>query len=155
MRLPGGIQMDIRKQRGEGGQASMEFLFMSLFVMMLIIIFIEIIMLFYAYNVVADGAKEGVRYAITHGTMSVSPATDTTIKTAVTNYADASGQAVSGDITISWSNPLGVNGGATCSTPGVPGCQIQVAVSHQYRPFFGLGWPTVNLNAAAAGTVTY
>src|SRR5919198_4889123 len=100
MRLPGGIQMDIRKQREEGGQASMEFLFMSLFIMMLIIIFIEIIMLFYAYNVVADGAKEGVRYAITHGTMSASPATDTTIKTAVTNYADASGQSVSGDITI-------------------------------------------------------
>jgi hypothetical protein len=30
---------------------------------------------------------------------------------------------------------------------------VQVVVTYPYHPFFGLGWPTVNVNAAAQGRI--
>jgi hypothetical protein len=37
-----------------------------------------------------------------------------------------------------------------CSAPG---CLVRVIVRHTYRPFFGLGWPSFNLYAAADGRI--
>jgi Flp pilus assembly protein TadG len=143
---------------GQRGQSMLEFLFMALFIMLFIIGFMELIFLLYAYNVVADGAKEGVRYAIVHGTLSTNcmgPSTgcDSTaakVKSAVTDYANHSGQTVkTSEITVTYSDP---KGGAACSNPG---CEVQISIAHQYRPLFGLGWPTVMLHAAARGTLTF
>ena len=147
-----------------GGQAAVEFMLVIIFVMMFFIGFLEIILLIQAYSVLADSAKEGVRYATVHGTLSkkcngpgdpsnVSLTCDNTnagVKTTVTNYADHSGQkVVSGDITVSYSN---LGGGIACSKPG---CGVHVNVSHTYRSFFGLGWPQVTLQAASQGVVTF
>jgi Flp pilus assembly protein TadG len=144
------------RRSNESGQTMLEFLMMVLFIMLLFVGFIELMLLLYAYNVVADGAKEGVRYAITHGSLSASPNGPTNNPTgvinAITSYANASGQAITGDITVTYSDPLGINKGKPCNAPG---CQVDVDVAHNYRPFFGLGWPTVILHAAARGTVTY
>lgn len=147
----------------ERGQAAVEFTLTVVFLMLLVIGFLEIILLMQAYSVLADSAKEGVRFAIVHGTLSTTcngpgdPAnpklacltTAAGVKTAVTNYADHSGQNVTaGDVTVNYSP----DGGTKCSAPG---CQVQVLVAHQYRAFFGLGWPKVKLNAAAEGVVTF
>jgi hypothetical protein len=154
----------IRVRKRELGQASIEFLLTALWVMVMILGFIEIIMLFYAYSVVADSAKEGVRYAIVHGSLSnncngpgdpLNPsiacdATEAGVVSAVTSYGNHSGQTLAtGEITITYANP---GGGAACSAPG---CGVHVAIAHPYRPLFGIDWFTVSLNAAAQGTVTF
>jgi hypothetical protein len=151
-------------RKHQSGQAAVEFLLTVILVMLLILAFVELIMMLFAYNVVADAAKEGVRFAIVHGTLSNScngpgdplngsltcDASKAGVITAVTNYANHSGQTVAaGEIAITYTNPTG---GAACSSPG---CGIQITISHPYRAFFGLGWPSVRLAAAARGTVTF
>ena len=148
----------------ERGQVAIEFLLVTLFVMLFVLAFIEVVLLIFSYNVLADSAKEGVRFAIVHGTLSTScngpgdpsdatitcDGTKAGVKTAVTTYANHSGQSVpAGQVTVNYSDP---NGGAACSKPG---CAVQVTVAHLYRPFFGLGWPTVTLHAASEGVVTF
>src|ERR1700739_51582 len=49
------------------GQAAVEFMLVAVLLMLLVVGMIELIMLIYAYSVIADSAKEGVRYAIVHG----------------------------------------------------------------------------------------
>jgi hypothetical protein len=154
--------MTVRKQ--ELGQAPVELAFSVIFVIILIAGFIELIVLLYAYVSVGDAAKEGTRYAIVHGTLSnscngpgdplnASIACDGAyagVISAITNYANASGQTVaSGEITVTYTNPTG---GSACSAPS---CGVQVTIAHPYRPFFGFGWPSVTLHAAAKGTVTF
>ena len=31
--------------------------------------------------------------------------------------------------------------------------RVQVVVAYPYKPFFGLGWPTITVNAAAEGRI--
>src|SRR6267143_961913 len=138
-----------RSTRRQRGQAAVEFLFTVLFVMLFVLAFVELVLLIFSYNVLADSAKEGVRFAIVHGTKSLScngpgdPANATItcdntkagVKTAVTTYANRSGQSIpNANITVTYANPAG---GAACSKPG---CSVEVQVAHVYRPFFGLGW---------------
>src|SRR5579862_9985639 len=59
--------------KGENGQAQVEFALTILFVLFLVFGIFELIMLVYAYTVVADSAKEGVRYAVVHGVDSSAP----------------------------------------------------------------------------------
>ena len=54
-------------RRGEKGQAAVEFALTVVFLMLLIVGFVELVMMLHTYNVIADAAKEGVRYAIVHG----------------------------------------------------------------------------------------
>jgi Flp pilus assembly protein TadG len=140
----------------QSGQAIVEFLLMAVFIVLLFVAFIELVLLFYAYNVVADSAKEGVRFAITHGSLSPSPSgpanNPPAVLDAITSYANFSGQTIGGDITVTYADPWGIKKGVACNAPG---CQVDVSIAHDYRPFFGLGWPTVKLYAAARGTVTY
>ena len=156
--------MNYRKP--ERGQTAIEFLFTVLFVMLFVLGFLELVMLVFSYNVTADAAKEGVRFAIVHGTKSLScngpgDPTDATIacdntkagvKNAVTRYGDHSGQnIVNADITVTYANAFDSTKPA-CSTPG---CSVEVQVSHVYRPFFGLGWPSVRMHATSEGVVTF
>jgi len=151
-------------RRQERGQAAVEFLFTVLFVMLFVLAFVELVLLIFSYNVLADSAKEGVRFAIVHGTKSLScngpgdpldvtlvcDNTKAGVKTAVRTYANHSGQSVPNtDITVTYANPAG---GAVCSAPG---CTVEVQVGHAYRPFFGLGWPSVTMHATSEGVVTF
>jgi Flp pilus assembly protein TadG len=149
-------------QASESGQAMVEFALVVVFVFLVFVSMIQMIMLMYAYNTLADAAKEGVRYAIVHGTGNTNCSgpgttgvicTDTTgakVVTAVTNFAGLSFQNIqTSDVTVSY-NPNNANGVNPCN---VPGCIVSVTVSHTYTPFFGLGWPNFPLNAAASGRI--
>lgn len=122
---------------------------------------LQMIFLMHSYTTIADAAKEGIRYAIVHGTgnstcsgpgTSAVTCTDTTganVKTAVVNFAVTSFQNVTAaDVTVSY-NPNNANGTNPCN---VAGCMVQVQVSHTYRPFF-FNWPNITLNAAAGGRI--
>jgi len=142
-----------------------EFALVIVFVFVLFVSILQTILLMHVYNTLADAAKEGVRYAIVHGTgnslcsgpglPSATPpivCTDTTganVKTAVTNFAAVSFQNVgASDVTVDY-NPNSANGTA-CN---VSGCLVRVTVSHIYAPLFGLNWAGLTLHAAADGRI--
>ena len=142
-----------------------EFAFVVVFLFVLFVSILQTILLMHVYNTLADAAKEGVRYAIVHGTgnsacsgpglpsatppVSCSDTSGANVKTAVTNFAAVSFQNVrASDVTVDY-NPNSANG-AACN---VPGCLVRVTVSHIYAPLFGLGWASFTLNAAADGRI--
>jgi Flp pilus assembly protein TadG len=151
-----------------------EFMLTIVVVFIVFISMLQIMLLMHAYNTVADGAKEGMRYAIVHGTSlgagscsgpgsvaSVTPAvtcTDSTgthvvsvvqIFTSLT-FQGISSSAVNVDYDPASANTSNSNFGRACSQAG---CLVRVTVSHAYNPLFGLGWPSVTLNAAADGRI--
>jgi len=139
-----------------------EFALVIVFVFLVFVSMIQMIMLMYAYNTLADAAKEGVRYAIVHGTgntncsgpgttgVTCSDTTGANVVSAVTNFAGLSFQNIqTSDVTVTY-NPNSANGPSACN---VPGCMVGVTVSHTYTPLFGLGWPNFTLNAAADGRI--
>jgi Flp pilus assembly protein TadG len=148
--------------RDDKGQAAVEFALSAVFLVLLVVSLIEITMLVYTYIVLADSAKEGVRYAIVHGSNNATPSGPTTgstgappcttssanvtnVQTAVTNYAGASLHDKT-QVTVKVCYFDGDN-----QAPH----RVAVAVSYGYQPFFGLGWPTVNVKAAAQGRIVF
>src|SRR5579859_6635836 len=57
---------DFRANRARG-QAAVEFLLTFVLVFVFFLAIIEMILFIHTYNVLADAAKEGLRYAIVHG----------------------------------------------------------------------------------------
>jgi Flp pilus assembly protein TadG len=146
----------------EAGQAQVEFALVIVFIMLLILGFFEVVLMMYTYNVVADSAKEGVRYAIVHGaanTLGCGPTTCAAITGeagtgVVKTYAQYSLHDVSGTkmiVTVDY-NPGGNNGATACNKSP---CLVRVSVKYPYRGFFGLGWPTVDVYAAAQGRIIF
>jgi len=148
--------------RDDRGQAAVEFALMTVFLVLLFVSMIEITMMMYTYIVLADSAKEGVRYAIVHGSANVSPSGPTAaalasppctassanvgnVQTAARNYAGAS---------LHDKTQVTVN---VCYFDGDNQAphRVAVAVAYGYQPFFGLGWPTVTVHAAAQGRIVF
>jgi Flp pilus assembly protein TadG len=151
----------INRGKGPRGQAAVEFALVLLFLFVLFVSMLELILMVHAYNTLADSAKEGVRYAIVHGTGNSScsgPGTATIscsgspyplVQAAVTNYAGLSLHSTSSmTINVDY-NPNSAN----VSACNAPGCMVKVTVQYPYQPFFGLGWPTVTIYAAASGRI--
>ena len=135
-----------------------------IFLFVLFTSILQMIMMMHAYTTLGDAAKEGIRYAIVHGTGNTNcsgPGTTTppvtcpdlpgnNVKQAVRNFAALSFQTITNsNVTVSY-NPNSANGASACN---VPGCMVRVSVSYAYKPFFGLGWPKINMNAAADGRI--
>jgi Flp pilus assembly protein TadG len=151
------------------GQAMVEFVLVVVFLFILFVSILQMILFMHAYNTLADAAKEGVRYAIVHGTgastvnggagcsgpglPSATPPVNcpdipgNNVIAAVTNFAGLSFQNVT-SVSVDY-NPGGANG-VLCNKPG---CLVRVTVNHAYTPLFGLGWPSFTLYAAADGRI--
>jgi Flp pilus assembly protein TadG len=153
--------------RSEQGQALVEFALTIVVVFVVLVSFLELVMLLYTYSTLANSAKEGVRYAVVHGTGQNAGGDCEGPGTATVTWCDASAtatkQRVAGMATLSLHgvsttnvtvdyNPDTANGANACNTSG---CMVRVSISYPYTPFFGLGWPTVTVNAAAQGRIVY
>jgi len=152
------------RRNPETGQAMVEWALVAVFLFVVFVSAIQMILLMYAYSTLADAAKEGIRYAIVHGTgntncsgpgttgpppVTCPDTTYTNVKNAVVNFAGLSFQNVTtGEVNVDY-NPNNANG-AACN---VPGCMVRVTVQHTYNPLFGLPWPSFTLNAAADGRI--
>ena len=155
--------------RSDRGQATIEFALVIIFLMVMVLSIVEMIFFMNTYNVLADSAKEGVRYAIVHGNKNSTPSGPTcpcadidgppapagTIPGygsgygVVKTFAQYSLHDVTGTkMTVTVSYPGGTVTPAN-STPN----PVQVVVAYPYKPFFGLGWPTITVNAAAEGRI--
>jgi Flp pilus assembly protein TadG len=142
-------------RRGEEGQTQVEFILTVVFLVLLLFGIIEIILMIYTYNVLADSAKEGVRYAVVHGcdssncsgtcSTACSDAGAADVVAQVKNYAKYSFHDTS-VMTVSVNYP-----DASSDAPN----RVQVTVSYPYQPFFGFSWPKITVNAAAEGRISY
>ncbi|MGZ4733875.1 MAG: TadE/TadG family type IV pilus assembly protein [Terriglobales bacterium] len=150
------------------GQAQVEFALVIVFLMILVLSMLEIVMLVHTYNVLADAAKEGVRYTIVHGSHNSyaivppcpcakldglpAPAGTTALDPTntygvVKTFAQYSLHDTTG-MTVNVNYP----GGDATPANKTPN-RVQITVSYPYRAFFGLGWPTVTVYAAAEGRI--
>jgi Flp pilus assembly protein TadG len=148
----------------EKGQAQVEFALTLVFVMVLILSAIELTVMIYTYSVLADAAKEGVRYAIVHGTGVGA------------SYCSGPGGASPGGGSVTCTDSAAANVTTTVSkytslsfhdssamtvTPSYPDAssaapnRVRVTVKYHYRPIFGLGWPTMDVYAAAEGRIAF
>jgi hypothetical protein len=127
------------------GAAQIEFLLTIITIIMTMLLMWEVIMAVYTMNVLSDAAKEGVRYAITHGSkggtdtrvLSGCPYTDS-ISCTVWYYARYSLHDVSG-MTVS----VNIYKAGACATTGgtfpePAGSCVQVRVTYPYVPFAGV-----------------
>jgi Flp pilus assembly pilin Flp len=156
-----------RLRRHEHGQAQVEFALIIVFLMILVLASLELVSLIHTYNAMADAAKEGVRYAVVHGSNNSSPSgpacpcVDIDGPPApagvipgygsgygvVETYAQYALHNITG-ITVTVNYPDTANPPAN-KAPN----RVQVTVAYPYRPFFNLGWPTLTVNAAAEGRI--
>src|ERR1051326_8262423 len=95
--------------KGESGQAMVEFALVITFIFFVFVGILQMILLMYTYNTLADAAKEGIRYAVVHGTGfgaagCSGPGTVASVTPAVTCTNDPNGTNV----------VTAVFGGATC-----------------------------------------
>ncbi len=145
----------------------MEFVLSILFVLVLIFGIMELVMMVYTFTVVADSAKEGVRFAIVHGcnntecygpgactnlvggTPVTCDASATGIVNRVRQYAQYSLHDIAGmNITVTYGPATGL----TSPDTSMPGSAVKVDVQYPYVPYFSFGWrPT--LHASATGSI--
>lgn len=143
-----------RRTAPSGGSALVEFALTATFMMFVVFFIWEMVMLMYTYNVVAGAAKEGVRYAIVHGSGNTAPCTEPCVGTCASGsacvqsvvqmYAQYSFHDVSG-MTVNVTYPDG-----SAQTPN----RVRVEVSYPYQPIVDLGWEPPVVNAAAEGRIT-
>ena len=149
-------------RKDSSGQTQVEFALTIIFVLFLIFGLIELVLYIYTYSVMADSAKEGVRYAIVHGVNASAPSGPTCPCPAidgapgtgvVKTYAQFSFHDTSAMTVNVVYNP---DTDAVCPTPfnSAP-CAVRVTVSYPYSPLLGFGGPTVTLNAAAEGRIVF
>jgi len=152
------------------GQAQVEFALVVVFLFILVLSILEMLFFMHTFNVLADSAKEGVRYAIVHG------ANNSLASGPTCPCADIDGPPASPGTIPGYGSGFGVvktfaqyslhdTGAMTVTvtygpadTPAVSPLnktpnRVQVVVAYPYHPFFGLGWPTVQVNAAAEGRI--
>jgi len=147
------------KMRRQAGQSTVEFALTIVFTMVVIFGAIEMTLMIYTYNILADAAKEGVRYAIVHGTgmgasncsgpggagVTCTDSTGTNIQSAVNNYTRLSFH----DNTAMVVTP------SFPDSSSVAPSRVRVTVSYVYQPFLNLGWATMTVNAAAEGRIVF
>ena len=138
----------------------MEFI-LSIFMMMFVIFWIwELVMAVYTKNVLADAAKEGVRYAIVHGqgnsncsgpnTPACPDTTGANVISQVQSYAQMTLHDTSAmTVTVQYLDDAGGN-----ATTVDPNTRVRVEVSYVYVPYIpSLPWVAPTLNAVAEGRI--
>ena len=143
-----------RGLRGERGEAQVEFALSIMTVLVTIFFGWELLMAMYTASVLADAAKEGVRYAIVHGSNSTlcsgpnaskpcasDPGAAEVVNT-VKNYAQASLHDITA-INVAVTYPDGSN-----DAPN----RVAVTVTYNFVPYINLPF-TPTLTTKAAGRI--
>lgn len=146
------VSQDTQRSR-QSGVAAVEFALSATFLVMTMLFMWEMVLMVYTYNVMAVAAKEGVRYAVMHGTgntaICVSPCTgnQTTntaaVRSVVQNFASNSFHDVSG-MTVTVNYPDG---------SAAPPNRVQVLISYPYKPLIVLPWMSPVIAAASEGRI--
>jgi Flp pilus assembly protein TadG len=157
-----------RCRRSMRGQAQVEFALVIVLLIITLVSILELILLMHTYNTVADAAKEGLRYAIVHGSGNSTPCSKNSTTDidgpaapagtvpgygsgygVVQTYAQYSLHNMAG-MTVTVNYPDYVSAAKLGNNPP---SRVQVIVTYPLHPVFGFGWPTVTVNAAAEGRI--
>jgi Flp pilus assembly protein TadG len=146
-----------RLRNSRAGQAQIEFILSILFAIVVVVSIVEMILLMYTYTVLADAAKEGVRYAIVHGCSLAAASCSGTCTPACTDTAGANVTAYARNyLGASLHDPTAMTVNVSYpDSSSLPTNRVRITVSYPYQPFFGLSWPTVTVRAAAEGRIFF
>jgi len=153
------------KRRLERGQSAIEFALTIVILVVLLVGMLELTMFVYTYSVLADAAKEGVRYAIVHGASGTAPAGPTGVPQTGTSWGTCSSLDSGTDSVVTAVQHYAALSLHSTSAIHVyvcypdksnnPGSAVEVSVNYPYQPLFGLGWPKVNVAATSAGRIMF
>ena len=161
----------LRVAHRQRGQALVEFVLTTIFLVFLVLSVLEVADFIYTYGVMANAAKEGLRYAIVHGVnngssngpgsggSASSPPCNSTNATTDNAKTGASVDGITSAVTnfaaFSLHSPKSVNV-FVCYLDGNNklGSQVEVSVSYAYQPFF-FKWPSVTVFANSAGRIVF
>ncbi|HZO81743.1 MAG TPA: TadE/TadG family type IV pilus assembly protein [Candidatus Binataceae bacterium] len=141
-----------RRGGGARGQAAVEFALVALPCLTLLFAVTSFGYALYTYSFVSSAARNAVRYAIVHGSHSLSPATST----AITNYVKNQLQGLSASdlsVTSCWNPQSG-----TCPGPSGnndPGKVVSVTVTYNFQPLFGMPAVTLPLTSSSQMVIAY
>jgi len=148
----------VQSRHTDAGQAVVEFTLMVSTIVLLLLSVLDFMMVVYTYSVMADSAKEGVRYAVAHGcdagaancsgpgcTAACTDAAGNNVVAAVNNYAKLCAHNISG-MTVTVTYP---------DSYATPPNRVRVVINYPYPSFFTLGWKGPRINAAAEGRISY
>jgi len=149
------FKAEMRVRAEDCGSILIEFALSVWTLLLLTFLIFEFCMTVYTYSVLSDAAREGVRYAIVHGTDSAScsgPSTgcaDTTgsnVKTVVTGYAGVSFHDLTNmTVTPSWPD--------SASTPA---SRVKVTINYPYVAYLSLpGFTAPTMQVTAEGRIVY
>jgi Flp pilus assembly protein TadG len=152
--------MDRRTWNREDGAAEVEFAFVVILLVMVLLGAVEMGRMVLVYNAVANAAKAGARYAMVHGVDRTGTGVDgpssassyTQVQTVAQNYASA-GLLNSSNVTVSVSYP-NHSGTVAGNYPGDP---VDVTVSYTYDPLVGYFGSLLNrtLSSTSEAVITY
>lgn len=143
-----------RMLREARGQATVEFILAVLFVMVMVFWALELVMWVYTYTVMAEAAKEGVRYAVVHGCGTNASTCSGPCSAPTSACTDASGANVIGVVKgyaqYCLHNTSGLTPAVTyLDSSAASPSRVQVVIQYSYQPYFSLPWspPTIYANS--------
>lgn len=147
--------------RGERGSSLVEFAFSAPLFLLLLFAVVDFGRGLFDYNLVANGARLGTRYAIVRGATCTPQSTCTATQSSIASYVTSVSPGVTPtDLTVSvaWSNtvicPLTSATGATVYPGGNgPGCTVSVTVSYPFK-FAALAYSPVTLKSTSTMTIS-
>ncbi len=134
------------------GQAAAEFALIAVPCLTLLFAIISFGYALYTFSFVSGAARNAVRYAIVHGSDSLSPATATD----VTNYVKNQLRGLSASnlsVTACWNSQSG-----TCPGPSgnnAPGKVVRVTVTYNFQPLFGMPNVTLPLTSTSQMVIAH
>ncbi len=143
-----------KRQDSQRGATMVEFAVSIVVVIFVVFWTFELVMAVYTYAVLSDAAKEGVRYAIVHGSSSSNcsgptagcgDSTGANVVAVVRDYAKYTLHDVSG-MTVVVSYP---------ESSSAPQSLVTVKVTYNYIPWTILPWTPPALKAGAQGRIVW
>jgi Flp pilus assembly protein TadG len=140
-----------RRNSARRGSALIEFIFVTIMLMLVIFASIEFDRMALVYTTVANAARVGARYAIVHGSdrtgtgdPASGPSDYSAVVTVVKNFASAGLLSTSAlDVSV------------TYSTDNKPGSQVVVSVTYPYDPFTSVLPLSVNIHSTSRGVIVF
>jgi Flp pilus assembly protein TadG len=145
------------------GQSILEFTLCAFLTVMLLLAVFEISNMMLVYTTVANAARAGARYAITHSSVPGTSVTSSNVSTlqsnvttVVTNFLSTAPLDTStATTTVTYPSEACSGSPSTC-TGTTAGNLVSVTVSYPYRPFISyLPLPHLTLTSTSEGVITW
>lgn len=148
-----------KRTSGSRGATMVEFAMTFLVVTFVLFLLVEFSMWIYTYNVMADAAKAGVRYAIVHGSGNSSPSGPSSGSALTSCTANSTNVTAVQDEVTKWAK-FSIYSTASLSVTvcyldgnNKAPSRVQVKVSNPITPFFSNLWSTPPVTATAQGRI--